>query len=239
MNLGLPRTIRIAALTFATASVAFTLPLAADHIDGHSNDDPIFPVPIPGEEFFTGGILFVTAIGPLAGSEIFNTEFDITYVSDGATPASDMLIVVGYSSPTDYVELHVSGADLGFGDGPGTFTGTLSTDALNGITTESFFPPYSIINLEIGAVNGQINGVGYFENSFINFDVAGEDEEPCDGDTNGDGTVDPLDTGYVLARFGCPVGTGHPDCDAADVNADGLVDPLDSGYVLARFGECP
>ncbi|MCH7700181.1 MAG: hypothetical protein IID37_00710 [Planctomycetes bacterium] len=70
----------------------------------------------------------------------------------------------------------------------------------------------------------------------------GADETPltaCEGDANGDGTVDPLDSGFVLARFGCPVGTGDPSCDAADVNGDGAVDPLDSGFVLARFGECP
>ena len=65
------------------------------------------------------------------------------------------------------------------------------------------------------------------------------DPTPCDGDANGDGAVDPLDSGYVLARFGCPVGTGDPLCDAADVNGDGEVNPLDSGYVLARFGPCP
>ena len=61
----------------------------------------------------------------------------------------------------------------------------------------------------------------------------------CEGDANGDGTVDPLDSGYVLARFGCSVGTGDPSCDAADQNGDGAVDPLDSGFVLARFGDCP
>ena len=61
---------------------------------------------------------------------------------------------------------------------------------------------------------------------------------PCEGDANGDGTVDPLDSGFVLARFGCPVGTGDASCDAADQNGDGSVDPLDSGFVLARFGEC-
>jgi len=61
----------------------------------------------------------------------------------------------------------------------------------------------------------------------------------CEGDANGDGTVDPLDSGYVLARFGCSVGTGDPNCDAADQNGDGDVDPLDSGFVLARFGKCP
>lgn len=61
---------------------------------------------------------------------------------------------------------------------------------------------------------------------------------PC-ADPNGDGSVDPLDAGYVLARFGCIVGSGNADCDAADVNGDGAVDPLDSGYVMARFGDCP
>ncbi|MCH7721403.1 MAG: sulfatase-like hydrolase/transferase [Planctomycetes bacterium] len=61
----------------------------------------------------------------------------------------------------------------------------------------------------------------------------------CQGDANNDGTVDPLDTGFVLARFGCSVGTGDPTCDVADQNGDGAVDPLDSGFVLARFGECP
>ncbi|MCH7721163.1 MAG: hypothetical protein IH988_09285 [Planctomycetes bacterium] len=65
-----------------------------------------------------------------------------------------------------------------------------------------------------------------------------EEQPACQGDANGDGTVDPLDAGFVLARFGCPVGTGDPDCDAADQNGDGSVDPLDSGFVLARFGEC-
>ena len=66
-----------------------------------------------------------------------------------------------------------------------------------------------------------------------------EDCTECEGDANGDGLVDPLDSGFVLARFGCAVGTGDPNCDTADMNGDGLVDPLDAGYVLARFGPCP
>ena len=61
---------------------------------------------------------------------------------------------------------------------------------------------------------------------------------PCEGDVNRDGTVDPLDSGFVLSRFGCPVGEGHPGCDAADQNGDGMVDPLDVGFILARFGDC-
>lgn len=60
----------------------------------------------------------------------------------------------------------------------------------------------------------------------------------CDGEANGDRVVDPLDTGFVLTRFGCPVGEGDPECDAADQNGDDAVDPMDVGFVLARFGEC-
>ena len=60
----------------------------------------------------------------------------------------------------------------------------------------------------------------------------------CEGDVNGDGIVNPLDSGFVLARFGCLVGGGDPQCDLADLNGDGVVNPLDVGYVLARFGKC-
>lgn len=58
----------------------------------------------------------------------------------------------------------------------------------------------------------------------------------CDGDVNGDGLVDPLDSGFVLARFG--LDSSDPANCAADANCDGIIDPLDSGYVLARFGLC-
>ncbi len=78
-------------------------------------------------------------------------------------------------------------------------------------------------------------GVGGEDNPFIINLVPGPE---CEGDANGDGTVDPLDSGFVLARFGCDVGGGDPDCDTTDQNGDGSVDPLDSGFVLARFGTC-
>lgn len=63
-------------------------------------------------------------------------------------------------------------------------------------------------------------------------------EPLCDGDVNDDGVVDPLDTGFVMARFGCDIATGDPNCDSADTNADGVVDPLDVGFILSRFGQC-
>lgn len=55
-----------------------------------------------------------------------------------------------------------------------------------------------------------------------------------EGDANRDGLVDPLDSGFILARFGLDV--TDPANTPADVNNDGVIDPLDSGFALARFG---
>ena len=91
---------------------------------------------------------------------------------------------------------------------------------------------------ENGVVDGCDIGVGPSSDENSN-GIPDECESfTCDGDANGDGTVDPLDSGFVLARFGCEVGGGDPGCDIADQNGDGFVDPLDAGYVLARFGPC-
>ncbi|MCH7721045.1 MAG: hypothetical protein IH988_08665 [Planctomycetes bacterium] len=58
----------------------------------------------------------------------------------------------------------------------------------------------------------------------------------CEGDVNGSGNVDPLDSGAILARFGLDP-CNEENC-VYDVNCDGAIDPLDSGFVLARFGVC-
>ena len=62
---------------------------------------------------------------------------------------------------------------------------------------------------------------------------------PCEGDANGDGLVDPLDSGYVLARVGWEEGPGNMGCHRADQNHDGVVDLSDVGFILAGFGDCP
>jgi hypothetical protein len=196
----------------------------ADHIPGHQDDDPLFPVPLPGQKHFNGGIAFITAIGPAGGSEVFNTTFDITLVSDGETPASDLIIVVGMlvgeESPV-YVETEVTGADLGFGAGPGAHHGTFETDALNGIAVESFLlPPYSLIDLAIGGANGNITG--HFVNSTITFELV---DFPS-GDVNGDGVTNMQDLLQVIAAWG--------PCDGCpeDLDGDGVVGPLDLQFVL-------
>ncbi len=163
-----PATLRIVTVVFTSL---FTYPCWAGHIAGHQDSDPVFPVPIPGREFFDGGALFVTAIGPVEGTIITNTQFDITYASDGITPASDIAIDV--SAPVDgrFREVHITGADLGFGSGPGTFTGMFETDELNGEVWQ--FPDFSnsLIDIRIDSVAGGIQGIGFFQDSFINMDV--------------------------------------------------------------------
>lgn len=144
---------------------------AGNHIPGHEECDPTFPMPIPGPDFFTGGVLFVTLIGPVEDTVITNTTFSITYTSDGATPASDLQLAVSAMVDGGFAEVIVTGADLGFGSGPGTFTGTFQTDALNGVVFQAI-PPSSIVELMIDAVGGGgIQGIGFFTDSFITFDV--------------------------------------------------------------------
>ena len=65
------------------------------------------------------------------------------------------------------------------------------------------------------------------------------EEDVCPGDVNADCEIDPLDSGFILARFGCSYPEDGENCLAADANGDGIVDPLDVGFVLARFGQCP
>jgi hypothetical protein len=99
------------------------------------DSDPVFPVPIPGKEFFEGGgdegaVFIASAIGLAKGTTITNTRFDITYVSDGITPASDMVIRISVPVDAQFRDFHITGA--GFGSGSGTITGTFETDELNG-----------------------------------------------------------------------------------------------------------
>lgn len=145
----------------------------ANHIPGHSNDDPIFPCPFPTQEFWNGDcvIAFITLIGPDGGETIYTTNLDITYVSDGVTPPSDLIIVISTFVDGEFRELDISGADLGFGSGPGTYQGTWETDIFNGVIDGGFPGPFSTINLDLGSTSGPVCGNAYFVDSFINFTI--------------------------------------------------------------------
>ncbi len=57
----------------------------------------------------------------------------------------------------------------------------------------------------------------------------------CDGDVDGDGQVNPVDSGLVQAVFGS---TDEQDVCNYDVDCDGQINPVDSGIVQSLFGTC-
>ena len=57
----------------------------------------------------------------------------------------------------------------------------------------------------------------------------------CDGDTDGDGQVNPVDSGLVQAAFGS---TDESDLCQYDIDCDGQINPVDSGIVQSLFGTC-
>jgi hypothetical protein len=57
----------------------------------------------------------------------------------------------------------------------------------------------------------------------------------CDGDVDGDGQVNPVDSGLVQSAFGS--GDDQDLCNY-DIDCDGQVNPVDSGIVQSLFGSC-
>ena len=57
----------------------------------------------------------------------------------------------------------------------------------------------------------------------------------CDGDTDGDGQVNPVDSGLVQVAFGS---TDEQDLCNYDVDCDGRINSVDSGIVQSLFGTC-
>ncbi len=226
------------AMITGVALLATPIATLAEHIPIHEDCDPTFPMPIPGQEYCCGdgGILFVTMIGPIEDYVITNTTFDITYVSDGATPASDIQLHGTLTLQGGSASFIVTGEDLGFGSGPGTFEGTFETDALNGVAAPGFLPPYAILDLQIDSVNGGIEGSAYFEDSYITCDVIPappcEPPSACPADLDGDGTVNAADLAQLLGNWGpCE------DCPA-DFDGDGVIDAADLAQLLGNWGPC-
>ncbi len=57
----------------------------------------------------------------------------------------------------------------------------------------------------------------------------------CDGDVDGAGQVNPVDSGLVQAAFGS---TDEGDICQYDIDCDGQINPVDSGIVQSLFGTC-
>ena len=81
-----------------------------------------------------------------------------------------------------------------------------------------------------GRLLGEVIGPKAFEHAVSFF---GLPDVPCPGDLNGDGLVNGVDLGVVLASWGsCKKG-----CDA-DLDGDGDVDGADLAIVLSGWGSC-
>jgi hypothetical protein len=164
-------------VTAAAATLLTAAPVSGQAMElapPPQSDDTTFSFTMPGPRFFRGegAVLSITAIGPVEGTRIVATTFDIAWNSDGTMPASELEIVLQVMVDDDVSHVAVTGEDLGFGDGPGVWRGTYTTADLNG---EVWQPPifeHSIMNLSIDrAGGGGVQGRGFFINSQIVFDV--------------------------------------------------------------------
>ena len=153
----------------AVSAIMAVQAVVAGHVPGHDDCDLVFPVPLPDEQTYNGGIIFVTSIGPFPEVQILETVVSIRYVSDGATPARDLLLNIQVPVDGELRELELTGAQLGFGTGPGTFTGTLVTPFFDGEVWNNSPFPHSLVEIGIGAVGGGVDGYSYFVQSTITF----------------------------------------------------------------------
>jgi len=84
--------------------------------------------------------------------------------------------------------------------------------------------------------SGGLNGTHFM--LFVTIPDGGCTRDPqwqCDGDVDGDGQVNPVDSGLVQAAFGS--GDEQDLCNY-DVDCDGQINPVDSGIVQSLFGTC-
>ena len=81
-------------------------------------------------------------------------------------------------------------------EGGGVFNDTINTTMMNSVICRN--TPDQLV----GTFNDR-GGMAISDDHCVPL-PPGDTESDCDAaDTNGDGAVDPLDVGFVLARFGC------------------------------------
>jgi hypothetical protein len=147
----------------STHQIAF-----GDHIGGHHESDPVFPLVIPNVD---GAAIHASLIGPLEGTIITHTRFDVHLTTDGQMNGSELLMELSIPVDDDFRSLTVTGSDLGFGDGPGPYHGILETDYFNGVVWKLPIFPRSMPSIAIQSTEGGIPGDIDLGGSFIYLDV--------------------------------------------------------------------
>lgn len=127
-----PRSCPTGSLPFLAVSL-LALVSNADAHDPTATQTFVSPLPTMPLD---SSILFVTLVGPEVGLSVVHATLDVAWESDGTFPASDLLLHYELSIDNSIADLVVTGADLGWGSGEGTFTATLETEILNGQTVQ-------------------------------------------------------------------------------------------------------
>ncbi len=91
---------------------------------------------------------------------------------------------------------------------------------------DNLYPYYCIVHVDLG-MTGTVSVLA----GGCTRDPAWE----CDGDVDGDGQVNPVDSGLVQAAFGS---IEESDLCQYDMDCDGQINPVDSGIVQSLFGTC-
>jgi hypothetical protein len=168
-------------------------PLLAHDADGSSD----FALLVPDMPL-GGAITIVSLLGPAAGNVVLHTTWNLTYTAPhGGTPAADVILELTMPLAGTDAEMVVTGAALGWPSTTGTFSGTIDSDALNGVLAQGLFG-FTVPELVILSTQGGV--LGQFVDSTITLELA----EYCQEDLGfgGPGTVRLQVCGETLASGG-------------------------------------
>ena len=182
-------------MTRAVFTTLLALALLAGHLPAHGADGSSeFDLLVPDMPL-GGAITFVSLVGPAAGNLVLHTTWILTYFAPHAgTPASEVVLELTMPLDGPDAEMVVTGADLGWPAATGTFSGTIDSDALNGVLAQGLFG-FTVPELVILSTQGGVNG--QFVSSTITLELA----EFCQEDLGfgGPGTVQLQVCGQTLA----------------------------------------
>ncbi|HZM00960.1 MAG TPA: hypothetical protein VFD43_11990 [Planctomycetota bacterium] len=148
-------------------SSLLALSLLADPASAFSNSHLELPIPASPLD---GLVLNTTLAGPAPGQELFHVTWDLTYVSShGGTQAADVILELTVPLESGPATMTVTGADLGWPAAAGTFTGSLSSDLLDGILAGT--GPSTEFGLSIRTATGGV--IGNFTDSAITLELPG------------------------------------------------------------------
>lgn len=115
----------------------------------------------------TGNITFIDFIGLEVGSQILHATLNVTWIAHPNMPASDLGMVFFVEIEGQSIHWAVTGADLGWDDGPGPFSAIIDTDELNGVTTSP------LVHFEMVNASGKGGVWGQFQDSSFSLEIGG------------------------------------------------------------------